>query len=206
MTRLYDAFQLVKTNLQASREEQKTQYDARAQKLKYQVGDKVLLDVRAWKRGTSRKLNPRYKGPYRVKKVNTNSTVEIQECLGKQTQLVHVNRIKPLFETMIWKDEPCVPFFDVRTQIMSDEIIDIPLPEETSDPAPLAKAPLVKPRKTKKKKLTTPSVFRPAFVVAPRPGRRPGLRSWKVLEKLNTTAVVPVDSQNENVENPAPPS
>ncbi len=106
---------------------------------------------------------------------------------------------------MIWKDEPCVPFFDVRTQTMSDEIIDIPLPEETSDPVPLAKAPSVKSRKTKKKESTTPSLFRPAFVVASRPGRRPGLRSWKVLEKLNATAVVLADSQNNNVENPTSP-
>lgn len=86
MKRLYDAFELVRANLQAARDQQKAQYDARAKQLQYHVGDKVLLDVKAWRRGTSKKLNPRYKGPYRVKRVNSNETVEIQEVGGKQTQ------------------------------------------------------------------------------------------------------------------------
>ena len=186
MKRLYDAFQLVKSNLAKAREEQRAQYDARAEKLEYQVGDKVLLELKAWKRGTSRKLNPRYKGPYRVKKVNSNSTVEIQECAGKQTQLVHVNRIKPLYETMIWKDEPCVPFFDVRTSSMSDEPEDIPLPDEASEVVPEATASEAKQnsKATKKTGRTiAPSVFRPAYATARRPGNRPGLRSWKIVEQ-----------------------
>lgn len=33
---------------------------------------------------------------------------------GVKTILTHVNRIKPLFETMIWKDEECVDFDDIR--------------------------------------------------------------------------------------------
>ena len=186
MKRLYEAFQLVKSNLAKAREEQRAQYDARAEKLEYQVGDKVLLELKAWKRGTSRKLNPRYKGPYRVKKVNSNSTVEIQECAGKQTQLVHVNRIKPLYETMIWKDEPCVPFFDVRTSSMSDEPEDIPLPDEASEVVPEATASEAKQnsKATKKTGRTiAPSVFRPAYATARRPGNRPGLRSWKIVEQ-----------------------
>ena len=186
MKRLHDAFQLVKTNLAKAREEQRAQYDARAQKLEYRVGDKVLLEIKAWKRGTSRKLNPRYRGPYRVKKVNTNSTVEIQECAGKQTQLVHVNRIKPLYETMIWKDEPCVPFFDQRTETMSDEIDEIPLPEERPEPTAVASAPPTKTKQRKKRTPALPAVFGPAYNKTSRPGRRPGLRSWKVLEQLKS--------------------
>ena len=186
MKRLHDAFQLVKTNLAKAREEQRAQYDARAQKLEYRVGDKVLLEIKAWKRGTSRKLNPRYRGPYRVKKVNTNSTVEIQECAGKQTQLVHVNRIKPLYETMIWKDESCVPFFDQRTETMSDEIDEIPLPEERPEPTAVASAPPTKTKQRKKRTPALPAVFGPAYNKTSCPGRRPGLRSWKVLEQLKS--------------------
>ena len=38
--------------------------------------------------GTSKKLIHRFCGPYRITKVNSNKTVEIQEYPGKQTQLV----------------------------------------------------------------------------------------------------------------------
>ncbi|EFX78924.1 hypothetical protein DAPPUDRAFT_320053 [Daphnia pulex] len=57
---------------------------------------------------TSKKLIPRFIGPYRVTKVNSNHTVEIQEYPRKQKQLVHVNRLKPLCESMIWRDLPHV--------------------------------------------------------------------------------------------------
>jgi hypothetical protein len=209
MKRLYDAFELVRANLQAARDQQKAQYDVRAKKLQYHVGDKVLLDVRAWKRGTSRKLNPRYKGPYRVKKVNSNETVEIQEVGGKQTQLVHVNRIKPLYETMIWKDEPCVEFFDVRTGAMNGEEEEIPPPtEETTEAVRVRNKehPVVRKRGKKKKKRVIPfpgiNIYkRPTFVIAPRPGRRPGLRSAKFLEQTN---IPPENNKGTTPENISP--
>ena len=65
-------------------------------------------------KGVSKKLIPRFIGPFRILKQNDNSTVVIQQEAGKHTQLVHVNRIKPLFESMIWKDEPLVDFLDTR--------------------------------------------------------------------------------------------
>ncbi|KAI9550595.1 hypothetical protein GHT06_004910 [Daphnia sinensis] len=110
MQRLHEAFALVKANLTQAREQQRAQYDKRAREQEFNIGDKVLIDVRTPMAGTSKKLIPRFMGPYRVTKINDNHTVEIQECVGKQTQLVHVNRIKPLYESMIWKDEPCVDF------------------------------------------------------------------------------------------------
>lgn len=46
--------------------------------------------------GTSKKLIPRFLGTYPVTKVNSNKTEEIR------TQLVHINRLKPFSESMIW--------------------------------------------------------------------------------------------------------
>ncbi|KZS03292.1 Uncharacterized protein APZ42_034024 [Daphnia magna] len=106
MQRLHEAFLLVKDNLALAREQQRAPYDKRARQQKFRVGDKVLIAVRTPMSGTSRKLIPRFMGPFRIVKVNDNHTVKIQECAGKQTQLVHVNRIKPLYESMIWKEEP----------------------------------------------------------------------------------------------------
>ena len=77
------------------------------------MGDKVLLDVRAVIPGVSKKLLPRFEGPYRILKICNNHTVEILPTKGGKVQLVHVNRIKPLLEAMIWKDDPCPEFRDV---------------------------------------------------------------------------------------------
>ena len=97
-----------------ARTQQKKQYDKRAEECDFRVGDRVLLDVKVTKLGTSKKLNPRYQGPYRIYKVNDNSTVEIRSYNGGKTQLTHVNRLKALTESMIWRDEECVDFDDLR--------------------------------------------------------------------------------------------
>ncbi|XP_057370033.1 uncharacterized protein LOC130691140 [Daphnia carinata] len=138
MQHLHEAFLLVKDNLAQAREQQRAQYDKRAREYDFKVGDKVLLDVRTPMAGTSKKLIPRFAGPYRVIKVNSNQTVEIQECPGKQTQRVHVNRIKPLYESMIWKEEPTVDHADPRKQTPAANLpgeLELPVPanEEHTD-------------------------------------------------------------------------
>jgi hypothetical protein len=103
-----------KVDLLNARVQQKTQYDKRAKETIFELGDRVLLDVRVTKTGTSKKLNPRYQGPYRISKVNSNSTVEIRSYNGGKTELTNVNRLKALTESMVWRDEECVDFDDLR--------------------------------------------------------------------------------------------
>ena len=114
MRRLREGFALASKNLIEARRQQKIQYDKRAKEEKFEVGDRVLLDVRVTKLGTSNKLNPRYQGPFRVTKVFPNHTVEIRSYNGNNKQLTHVNRLKALTECMIWRDEVCVDFDDLR--------------------------------------------------------------------------------------------
>lgn len=114
MRRLREGFQLANENLLEARRQQKAQYDKRAKKEKFEVGDRVLLDVRVTKLGTIKKLNPRYQGPFRVSKVFPNHTVEIRAYNGNGTQLTHVNRLKALTECMICRDEECVDFDYLR--------------------------------------------------------------------------------------------
>ena len=104
MKRIFDAFQLVKQNLVQARIDQKEQYDKRACIQNYNIGDKVLLDVKVNKEGVSKKFNPRFTGPFRIQRLHSNNTVLIKEYESNQTQLVNINRIKPLFESVIWKD------------------------------------------------------------------------------------------------------
>ncbi|KAK4024533.1 hypothetical protein OUZ56_009954 [Daphnia magna] len=149
MKRLHEAFQLVKINLSQAREQQKVQYNKRVKKQKFNVGDKFLLDMRTPLAGIS---------PFRILKVSNNSTVEIQQDVEKPTQLVHVNRIKPLFESMIWKDEPGVDFLDVRikkqaekfVQETVDEIETFPLSLETNLQSELEQNPCEKETPTQK--------------------------------------------------------
>ncbi|KAI9562541.1 hypothetical protein GHT06_009994 [Daphnia sinensis] len=101
-------------NLLEARRQQKIQYDKKAKEENFEVGDRVLLDVRVIQLGTSTKLNLRYQGPFRVSKVFPNHTVEIRAYNGNATQLTHVNRLKALTECRIWRDEECVDFDDLR--------------------------------------------------------------------------------------------
>ncbi|XP_045023874.1 uncharacterized protein LOC123468657 [Daphnia magna] len=103
-----NAFQRVREETEKARNRQREQYNKRAKEKKYVVGDKVLLDIRVVKDGDSRKFTSKYKGPYRVVKVYNNSTVDIADS-SYVCQRTHVNRLKPLYETMLWKTEPCPP-------------------------------------------------------------------------------------------------
>lgn len=61
----------------------------------------ILLAMKAPVPRKKEKLVPHFIGSYRILKVFPNKTVEIQEVSGKQTQLIHVYRLKPLCESMV---------------------------------------------------------------------------------------------------------
>jgi hypothetical protein len=130
LRRLREGFTLARKNLLDARLRQKIQYDKRAKIGKFKLSDRVLLDVRVSQTGTSKKLNPRYQGPYRISKVYDNDTVEIRSYNGAATQLTHVNRLKALTECMVWRDEKCVDFDDLRNTALNAQL---PENDETSD-------------------------------------------------------------------------
>ena len=82
----------------------KKEYDKRAKILDYKTGDKVLLDVKLIPVGRNKKLTPRYEGPYRILDMHGNETATIINENHKEKK-VHINRLKPLHETMLWMDE-----------------------------------------------------------------------------------------------------
>ena len=103
--RLRYAYHKTREAIKKARTRQKTDYDKRATEMKFQVGDKVLLDIRVIKDGECKKLTSKYTGPFRIIRVYNNMTVDISDNTYRP-QRVHVNRLKPLFETMLWRDEP----------------------------------------------------------------------------------------------------
>jgi hypothetical protein len=200
LQRIHEAFVLAQQNLYLSRAYQKEQYDKRVNEQLYEVGDKVLLSMKTPILGTSKKLIPRFIGPYRVTKVNSNKTVEIRESPGKQTQLVHINRLKPLCESMIWGDLPGIPFVDVMNELpITFPLVSSPLPIIPEEPLPPATDedlmnfddPVIPPQPP-----TPPCsptlVAPPSSPVDPstpppdtRPPRRAGLRPWNLLKQVN---------------------
>jgi hypothetical protein len=104
LERLRYSFQRAHEYNKKTREQQREQYNKRAKLFNYKTGDRVLLDVRVVQKGDNRKFTSKFKGPYRIIKVNKNRTVEIADSSFK-AQLVHCNRLKPLYETMLWTDE-----------------------------------------------------------------------------------------------------
>jgi transposase InsO family protein len=116
LERLRYSFQRANEYNVKARLNQKKQYDKRAKIFNYKPGDRVLLDIRQVKKGDNRKFTSKFKGPYRVIKIRDNHTVEIADSSFKP-QLVHCNRLKPLYETMLWTDEPMpnvIPAADPR--------------------------------------------------------------------------------------------
>jgi hypothetical protein len=87
-----------------AQERQKEQYNKRALLHNYKPGDRFLLDIREVTKGDNKKYTSKFKGAYRVIKVNNNlHTVERADS-SFQIKLVHSNRLKPLFKTMLWTD------------------------------------------------------------------------------------------------------
>ncbi|GJU70554.1 putative reverse transcriptase domain-containing protein [Tanacetum coccineum] len=104
----------IKSRIQAARDLQKSYADVRRKPLKFQVGDKVMLKVSAWKgvicfskRG---KLNPRYIRPFKI--IATVETIayrlELPEQLSRVHSTFHVSNLK---------------------KCLSDEALAIPLAE-----------------------------------------------------------------------------
>ena len=128
MKNLSTAYEAVRTNLVKARLEHKKQYDKRAKELNYEVGDKVLLEIKSViPPDKCKKFLPKYEGPYRVLKTHSNGTAEIVGDGIKKH--VNKNRIIPFFETMIWHDEPCLKF---QSRSMNDSSVENKTDGETS--------------------------------------------------------------------------
>ena len=91
----------------------KIQYDKRAKVLDFRPGDKVLLDVRVTKPNQRRKFVPKYTSPFRIIKVPPNG-VAIIMGEGIQKTVRNICRLKPLHETVVWKDDLDETFSQIR--------------------------------------------------------------------------------------------
>ncbi|KZS05297.1 Uncharacterized protein APZ42_031555 [Daphnia magna] len=189
MERLHEAFQLVKINLSQAREQQKAQYDKRVKEQKFNVGDKVLLDMRTPLAGISKKLIPRIIGPFRILKVSNNSTVEKQQDKEEPGVDFLVVRIEKQAEKFVQEtaDELETSPPPLETNLQS-EIEQIPSEKETPTQNLMRPPPTIPP--TLNFIISSPTISLPsnpipeASTIPIQPERHLGLRSWKLLKPV----------------------
>jgi hypothetical protein len=93
-SRMQSAHEVARQRLLSSKEKSKEYYDRDSETLDIQVGNKVLLFDETVRRGRSRKLSPKFIGPYEVLAVEG---VNVVIKRGRTSQRVHVNRVRPFY-------------------------------------------------------------------------------------------------------------
>ena len=90
------AEELATTNIKASKEDYKAQYDKHTGNPTFRPGDLVLLLNQKTKPGLSPKLTDKYTGPYYITLTGPNDTYKLNSVENNKPMksLVHVNRLK----------------------------------------------------------------------------------------------------------------
>ena len=157
--------------------------------MNYRVGDKVMLDIRVVQPEECKKFVPKYRGPFRVVKTHNNGTVDIQQEHSDNVQLVHVNRLKPIFETMIWADEnwPDAIINNAQANLQTNKENDLPTPP-TANIENENQRTNIDPPESEDDISTTPSAINddppvPTLPdsIQPPSRQRPGLRSQSLI-------------------------
>ena len=94
-SKIDESSKVVQENLEKSRRKMKRSYDKRASRHDIKAGDYVMLWWPYFKKGVSRSLQPKWKGPFLVEKLidDTNCTLVLENGTLKH---VHLNQVKPV--------------------------------------------------------------------------------------------------------------
>ena len=105
------ARQIAHENIMRNQQHMKQYYDRNSSPPKYKLGDIVWLHDPTTPVGFSRKLKPRWRGPYRISEIGPNATYKLRHYntdLPTDT-LINAQRIKPAFlpwESRIRREDP----------------------------------------------------------------------------------------------------
>lgn len=91
--KLNKSFELAREKLISAKEKSKIHYDTKINKYNYKIDDLVYIYNKDIKKGISKKLQPNYKGPYRIVKINPNKTLVLE--IKNKTVTYHHNLLKP---------------------------------------------------------------------------------------------------------------
>ncbi|KAM0730356.1 Retrovirus-related Pol polyprotein from transposon 412 [Formica fusca] len=94
--RLRATNQLAKEHVKEEKIKAKQQYDKNTRKIKFKVGDKVLVYDETLRRGRSKKLESLWIGPYTI--IEKNSDVNYTIKKGRKAIRMHTNKLKQFIE------------------------------------------------------------------------------------------------------------
>ena len=95
--RLEKIYDFARSDIAKASDRQKKTYDHRVNVVPYSVGDLVWLRNTMKTRGKCPKLQPRWEGPYKVRRQISDLVFEIEKSKGSKIlrKIVHRNRLKP---------------------------------------------------------------------------------------------------------------
>lgn len=106
IARLRQAFERAREQSELAKERRKIYYDKRARQSDLKSGDLILLYTPVVGKGLTHKLTKPWKGPYRIVEQIGPVTFRIQKPEGRETQLVHANRLKKFYEPINFPYDP----------------------------------------------------------------------------------------------------
>lgn len=135
MITLNDKRQTAVQNIEAYREKAKARFDKSHAKPKhYTVGDLVLVGNEAPSTGMSRKLEPRFKGPFQITKVLDNDRYVVEDLPNSSRKQRHYCSVYASDGLKRWCS--LLPVDDIANDINdeSDDNIDDAIDDESSLP------------------------------------------------------------------------
>ena len=98
--RLEKVYKLTQSEMAQACDRQKKTYDHRIYVIPYSIGDLVWLRNPMKTRGKCPKLQPRWEGPYKIRRQISDLVFEIEKVKGSRVQrkIVHRNRLKPCIQ------------------------------------------------------------------------------------------------------------
>lgn len=91
--KLNKSFEIAREKLISAKEKSKVHYDTKINKHNFKIGNLVYVYNKSIKKGISKKLQPNYKGPYKIIKINPNNSVALQ--INNKIITYHHNLLKP---------------------------------------------------------------------------------------------------------------
>ena len=131
--RLHKAFKTVKDNLENARRKREIYFNKKTKEIKYEIGEKVYLEIPPQNLGVSRKLQPLYRGPYRIINKTGPVNVTISEIYGPQKNMVvHVNRIKACYDLPIFLSQLLKPT-NKSVKVLQNDENELNIPDGSND-------------------------------------------------------------------------
>jgi hypothetical protein len=116
LTKMHDDLAAAKSSIALAQERTAKQADKHRREANFQVGERVMLSgAHVNLKGTSRKLRPRWLGPFTISKVVNKASVKLELPPGIRLHpVVHVSQIKPYEEDPRWeqRNQPPPPILD----------------------------------------------------------------------------------------------